>query len=380
MVKCKGTVVLTAGGTGGHVFPALAVAQALKQQGYALHWLGTSQGIEAGLVPQHEIPLSTIDIKGLRGKGFVTKLLAPLNVVRATGQALTLLRQLKPVGVLGMGGYVTGPVGLAAWMIGCPLVIHEQNAVAGLTNRLLARLSRAVLCAFPGAFSYLKRPEACSEGGQGKTRRPLILTGNPVREAIIQIPEPVDRLSNREGPVRILVVGGSLGAKAINEVVPGAIDQLFSSDGVDDLMVWHQCGQAHLAPTEQAYGDKKARFKIEPFIDNMAAAYEWADLVVCRAGALTVSEVAAAGVAALFVPFPHAVDDHQTKNAEVLVKAGAALLLPQAQLTASHLAEVLKPLLNDRMALQEMAIRGRNLAHRDATQQVAEIFLDVCGK
>lgn len=384
-------VVITAGGTGGHVFPALAVAQWLEQQGVDVHWVGTQRGIEARVVPANNIPLQVIDVAGIRGKGLSKKVFGLLGILKATVQALRCLHQLKPAGVLGLGGYVTGPVGVAAWLLRIPLVIHEQNAVAGMTNRLLANLSRRVLAAFPGAF-----PKAADQAGRPAKCR---VTGNPIRETITRIRSPAERMGHRGGPIRILIVGGSLGAQAINEVMPDALkallircrqaqtstldpasqplSQLDSAEDAFDIDVWHQCGERTLAATCDAYGDKQAQYKIEAFIDNMAAAYEWADLVICRAGALTVSEVAAAGLAAIFIPFPHAVDDHQTHNARCLVDEKAALIVPQHELTADRLVELLVPLVMDRASLMAMAQRGRAIAKQDATAVVAQQFLEV---
>ena len=350
-------VMLMAAGTGGHVFPALAVATMLRQQGIDVMWLGTGKGIEARVVPQAEIPLQVIDIAGVRGKGVSTLLLAPLRILRSTWQAFKIMRQFAPHVVLGMGGYVTGPGGVAARLAGYPLVIHEQNAIAGLTNRWLAALASRVLFAFPNAFPASPK---------------TLCTGNPLRAELLNMAVQPP-LSHGERP-RVLVVGGSLGAQVLNEVVPQALAKLESEMRPE---VWHQAGERTLAVAEQQYQQSGVAVKLLPFIEDMAAAYSWADIVICRAGALTVSEVALAGVPAIFVPLPIAVDDHQTHNAEYLASVGAARICPQSQLTPVFLAQLLRDLLSQPERLLKMSLASRSRAKTDATQEVVNQCLEV---
>lgn len=345
-------VLIMAGGTGGHVFPALATAEVLKTEGAEVQWLGSIKGIENELVPNAGYQLHRISVAGLRGKGRLSLLLAPFKLLRALWQALRVLRQVRPSVVLGMGGFASGPGGLAAWMLGIPVCIHEQNAIPGMTNKALAKRARFVMEAFPNAF--------------GKEMN-AICTGNPIRRTIIDISAPEERLSGRQGPLRLLVVGGSLGAMAINEVVPRALALVPEGERPE---VWHQAGARNLEATEATYQSVAVESRVVPFIADMNSAYEWADLVLCRAGALTVSELCAAGVAAILVPFPYAVDDHQTENARFMADAGAAVLVPQQQLTAQHLLTLLQQL-SDRGRLLTMAQRGRALARVDASEQVA---------
>ncbi|GAB7541857.1 undecaprenyldiphospho-muramoylpentapeptide beta-N-acetylglucosaminyltransferase [Cupriavidus sp. CuC1] len=344
------TLLVMAGGTGGHVFPGLAVARALREQGWRVVWLGNRTGMEATLVPKYDIPMEFIQFGGLRGKGPLTMLLLPLNLLRAFWQSLQALRRVRPDVVLGMGGYITFPAGMMASLLGRPLVLHEQNSIAGLANKVLAKVADRVLCAFPNAL-----PD--SEW-----------TGNPVRDEVAHMPAPEARYDSRTGPLRLLVVGGSLGAAALNEVVPKAL-ALLPQD--ERPLVKHQAGAKQIDALRANYQAAGVAAETLPFIDDMAAAYAQADLVICRAGAMTVSEVAAAGVAALFVPFPHAVDDHQTTNAQFLSAQDAALLVQQNELTASGLAQTLASL--SRPRLREMAHQARGLAKPDATRRVAEI-------
>jgi len=350
--------LVMAGGTGGHVFPALATARALQALGHEVLWLGSAGGMEQRLLGDTDIPLSLIHVSGLRGKGMRTLLLAPLRLLRALGEAYTLVRRLRPDCVLGMGGFVTGPGGLAARLCGVPLVIHEQNAIAGLTNRILSRFARTVLEAFPGSF------------GEGVVTR---CTGNPVRPEVAQLPPPEERLSGRSGRLRLLVVGGSLGAQVFNERVPEALAQIPESLRPE---VRHQCGEAKFEAAREAYQAQGVDASVEPFIHDMADAYRWADLVLCRSGALTVSELCVAGAASILVPFPHAVDDHQTANARYLAEAGAALLLPQPGFTAGALASLLQDLARDRARITEMAKAARTLARPDATERVVNYCLE----
>ena len=348
-------VMIMAGGTGGHVFPALAVAAELRERGAEVFWLGTRQGLEAKLVPAANIPMEWVSVSGLRGKGMVAWLLAPWRLLWAALQVLAVMLRQRPVVVLGMGGFVTGPGGIMTWLLRKPLVIHEQNAIAGLTNRLLAPLAQRVLEAFPGTF-------------RGKH---VSHTGNPVRRAIAALPAPEERFAGRSGALRLLVLGGSLGARALNEVVPAAIAQMsFRPE------VWHQAGGRNLEETLDHYRNAAVTARVEPFIDDMAAAYGWADLVVCRAGALTVAELAAAGVAAVLVPYPHAVDDHQTRNAAYLSDAGAAVVIQQRELTGDKLCELLASFA-DRSRLLVMAQTARRLARPQAAATVAELCWEV---
>jgi UDP-N-acetylglucosamine--N-acetylmuramyl-(pentapeptide) pyrophosphoryl-undecaprenol N-acetylglucosamine transferase len=342
-----------AGGTGGHVFPALALARALRERSWRVVWLGTRRGIEARLVPAEQIPIEWLSIGGLRGKGAATMLLAPFRLARALFEALRIVHRLRPSVVVGLGGFASGPGGVAAWLLRRPLLIHEQNAVAGFTNRTLARLATQVLAAFPDAFSAGVKAQ---------------VIGNPVRSEIASLPPPPVRFAARRGPIRILVIGGSQGAVKLNSVVPQALARVHR--GVE-LEVRHQSGERWLAQAQHCYQEAGVKAEVSAFIDDMAAAYAWADLVICRAGALTVSELAAAGVGALFVPFAAAVDDHQTRNAAYLVKEGAALLISEADLTAERLADALAPLCQGRGKLIAMAERARLMAKPQATAQLA---------
>ncbi|MBL0650814.1 undecaprenyldiphospho-muramoylpentapeptide beta-N-acetylglucosaminyltransferase [Aeromonas caviae] len=344
------TLLVMAGGTGGHVFPGLAVADRLKAQGWTIHWLGTADRMEAELVPAHGYPISFIDIQGVRGNGIKRLLAAPYRVIKSVLQARQVLKTIQPDVVLGMGGFASGPGGVAAWLSGIPLLLHEQNAAAGLTNKLLARIARRVLMAFPGAFAPNAR---------------TAVVGNPVRPEVVALPDP--QLRSSSNPLRLLVVGGSLGARVLNEQVPPAV----AATGVP-IEVRHQCGKGNGEAVAASYAGLGVEADVSEFIKDMADAYAWADLVVCRAGALTVSEVAAAGVAAIFVPLPHAVDDHQTRNALTLVDGGAAEFLPQSELTPAALASRLSWLAGRRETLLNMAQAARRVAIIDAAERVAD--------
>ncbi|WP_018232386.1 undecaprenyldiphospho-muramoylpentapeptide beta-N-acetylglucosaminyltransferase [Thioalkalivibrio thiocyanodenitrificans] len=350
-------ILVMAGGTGGHVFPGLAVAEHLRGGGEEVQWLGTARGLEARVVPAAGMVLHTLPMVGLRGKGLVNWLLAPWRLGIALWAALLLMMRVKPRLVLGMGGFASGPGGLVASALNIPLVIHEQNAVAGLTNRWLARVADRVLEAFPGTF-----PEKVG----------ALHTGNPVRGEIAGLPLPDQRFQGRRGPLRLLVLGGSLGALALNETVPAALARLPVEARP---LVRHQTGERTLEQATQAYGNAGVRAEITAFIEDMGAAYAWADLVVCRAGALTVAELAAAGVGAILVPYPHAVDDHQTVNARFLTRADAAVLIPPAELDAQRLAAELSRM--DRTRALAMAQAARSLATPDATRVVAGHCLDL---
>jgi len=350
-----------AGGTGGHVFPALAVADVLRSKGHTVTWIGTRQGLEARVVPAAGFPMEWIDVGGVRGKGLGALLKAPFMLSRALTQSLSILRRLKPAAALGMGGFASGPGGLAARLAGCPLVLHEQNAVPGFTNRVLSRLTGNVLEGFPGAFA---------------PGRHAVHVGNPVRDAIAALPPPEERFAKRKGPLRLLVIGGSQGAKVLNQNLPSAIAQL---DAKRRPEVVHQTGTRDAEKVSARYQEMGVEARVAPFIDDMAAAYGWADLAVCRSGALTIAELAAAGLGALLVPFAAAVDDHQTKNAAFLVDEDAARLLPQAEATPAALASQLEELLGDRTLLLEMARHARAAARTDAAVQVAERCLQAGG-
>ena len=350
--------MMMAAGTGGHVFPALAVAKELQQQGCQVSWLATPTGMENRLLKNHDIPIYQIDIQGVRGNGLVRKVLAPFKILKATLSAMRYMKQLKVDAVAGFGGYVAGPGGLAARALGIPVIIHEQNAIAGFTNTQLSRIAKTVCQAFPNTFA-----------AQDK----IVTTGNPVRKEITEILNPSWRYQEREKaglPLRVLIVGGSLGAQALNERVPEALKQLNVP-----LSVYHQCGQNHADTTQARYADAPEQLQVEvrPFIENMAQAYSDADLIICRAGALTVTEIETAGVAAVFVPLPSAVDDHQTANAKFLANIGAAKICPQASMTPESLKELLLPLMN-RQLLSEMAVKARQQAQPDATQHVVRLI------
>ena len=341
-------LLVMAGGTGGHVFPGIAVATYLQQQGWTIHWIGTADRMEADLVPQHGFDISFIDISGVRGNGFKRLCAAPFRILKSVLQARKVMQYFKPDVVLGMGGFASGPGGVAAWLQGIPVVLHEQNAAAGLTNRLLAKIAKRVLMAFPGAFAH----------GQ--------LVGNPVREDVLALHEQVRMQKDK---LTVLVVGGSLGAKILNDTLPAALALLPQ----EHICVRHQVGKNNAAKVISAYqaAGVTAEIEVTDFIDDMAQAYGQADVVVCRAGALTVSEVAVAGLPAIFIPLPHAVDDHQTKNAQSLVQAGGAVLIPQRQLNAVDLAKLLQQWIDDEAHLVTMSNAAKSAAILDATEQVA---------
>lgn len=347
MKKNKKLFVM-AGGTGGHVFPGLAVAKQLQGRGWDIRWLGTADRMEAELVPKHGIEIDFIRVKGIRGQGITRLLKAPFQIVSAVLQARKHFKQWQPDAVLGMGGYVSGPGGIAAWLMGIPVVLHEQNAVAGLTNQWLSKIARKVFQAFPGAF-----PDAQ-------------VVGNPVRQDVASLASPQERMSDRTGPVRILVMGGSQGARILNQTLPEALAMLG-----DDFEVFHQAGKGNAAEVEKRYQEcgVKAQITVAEFIDDVAQAYAWADLIVCRSGALTVSEVSSAGVAAIFIPFMHK-DRQQALNADHLVESGAALMIEQPDLTADKLAEQIQAL--DRSVLLDMAKKAKSAAQENADIIVAD--------
>lgn len=390
-------ILIMAGGTGGHIFPALAVADVLQKKGLNIEWLGTKKGLESRLVPEHHYPINYIDIGGLRGKGIKTLLLMPFKLLHAMMQTLAVYKRVKPDVVLGMGGFVTGPGGVVAWMLGKPLVLHEQNAIAGMTNKILFRLSKKVFSAFPNAFKQQKK---------------LSVIGNPVRKEIVQLIEPEQYYKQRwfkperhknnkkeTAELNILVVGGSLGAFALNERVPQALEFIMQSgslyaEGFDfeRINVRHQCGEKNLKSTEENYrnlikqavsditngiAENRINIEVMSFISDMADSYQWADLVICRSGALTVSEITAAGVASLLVPFPYAVDDHQTANADYLANEGAAFLIQQNKLDKETLAALIMNL--NKRKIVDMAIKARSLSIDDAADVVANECLKLSG-
>jgi UDP-N-acetylglucosamine--N-acetylmuramyl-(pentapeptide) pyrophosphoryl-undecaprenol N-acetylglucosamine transferase len=354
-------VLILAGGTGGHVLPALAVARQLAAQQVRLSWLGTRRGLEARLVPAARLPIAMewIAIRGLRRKGLLGWLLAPITVSLAMFQTWRVLRRQRPDVVLTFGGFVAGPGGLVAWLTRTPLVVHEQNAIPGFTNRLLAPLADHVLSGFPGAFGELSAARH---------------VGNPVRTEIAALPAPEGRYTGRHGRLRLLVVGGSQGAAVFNEVVPAAMAALSAGQRPE---LWHQCGRGNQARVEAAYRLGLAAARVTEFIDDMAQAYTWADLVLCRAGAMTLAEVAAAGAAAILVPYPHAVDDHQTANAKFLSTRGAAMLVPQGEFHPGWLRELLAEIGENRAPLRKMAFAARSCAMPDAAEVVAGVCLEV---
>lgn len=348
------TILVMAGGTGGHVFPGLAVADYLHERGWRVVWMGNPEGMEAKLVPMRGYEMAWVRFAALRGKGLLRKLLLPLNLLHAFGQALRELVRVKPNVVLGMGGYVTFPGGMMAALSGRRLVVHEQNSVAGLANRVLAGVADRILSGFPGVL------------------RQCEWAGNPVRAEIAALPLPAQRYAGRSGPLDVLVVGGSLGARALNDAVPRALALL---QPAERPRVTHQSGAKQIDDLRAAYAAAGVEAQLLPFIDDMAARYAVADLVVCRAGALTIAELAAAGVASVLVPFPQAVDDHQTGNARFLSEAGAAILLPQRELTPEKLAALLRELTREKLAA--MAEKARALAKPEATRAVAEACMEV---
>ncbi len=355
-------LLVMAGGTGGHVFPALAVAKALSDKGWQVRWLGTADRMEARLVPQHGFDIEFIDIKGVRGNGIIRKLAAPFKILRSIMQAKSFINDYEPNVILGMGGFASGPGGVAAKLSGIPLVLHEQNAIPGMTNKLLSKIANKVLCAFPDTFLPAVNAE---------------VVGNPIRQELVELGQEL--VFAEDEALKVLVVGGSLGAKVFNDVMPEVVAHLSLQHSVT---VWHQVGKGNEAKVKALYQDKgqAASVNVAEFIDDMEAAYRWADVVVCRSGALTVSELAAVGRGSILVPYPHAVDDHQTKNASVLVEAGAAFLLPQTILNADNLAEKLNLFAENRHVVSQMAHQARSVAVLDATQRVASICAELARK
>jgi len=353
-------ILIMAGGTGGHVFPGLTLAHYFRDQGVEVHWLGTERGLESRLVPEANIPLHFITISGLRGKGLATLMGGPFRIATAIKQSMRVMNEIKPDVVIGMGGFVSGPGGIASWLSHRPLVIHEQNAQAGLTNKILARFSKRVLEGFPNSFT-----------SQSK----VMAVGNPVRTEIVNLPPPHIRLNPIRSPLRLLVIGGSLGAQALNDVVPRAMQQLNADDRP---LILHQTGDKHIEAAKKMYESRGVTATLQPFIKDMANAYAWADVVLCRAGALTVAELCAVGLGAIFVPFPYAVDDHQTANAQFMVKHEAALCIQQSELTESRLASIVKELAKSpekRLAMAQAAYQLRKVS---VVERIYEICQEIC--
>jgi len=353
------TLLVMAGGTGGHIFPGIAVAEHLETNGWKIHWLGTEKRMEAEIVPAHGFEISFINIAGLRNKNWQAWLKTPFKLMQSVMQSIQIIRKVNPDVVLGMGGYASAPGGVAAWLLRKPLVLHEQNAVAGMSNRYLANIASKVLSAFPGAFN---------------TRLKAKVVGNPLRKEILAIDQvvPVDPASSK----KVLVVGGSLGAKVLNDTVPQAMKQI----KLQNITVWHQTGKGHkqsVIENYQQYDVPEESVKVTEFIDDMAAAYQWADVVICRAGALTVSELAMAAKPAIFIPLPHAVDDHQTKNAMYLVAKNAAKLIAQKEFNGTSLAQMLNSLFISDAVVQSMAKAAQDAAHADATLSVAQTCIEL---
>ncbi len=344
-------ILIMAGGTGGHIFPALVVARALTQNGIEVEWLGTSGLLEQEIVSP-EFKLHPLQMRGLRRKSVLQKLCIPWHLLCSILRSMRIIYRFKPNVIIGMGGYVAAPGGIAAWLMRVPLIIHEQNSIAGFTNRSLAKIACTVLQAFPKTFP--QKPNV-------KT------TGNPVRQELLQVPQPRERFGGRMGPLRILILGGSQGAKAINETV---LSMLQGYEHLEQLEIQHQTGRNHFASVNAAYRHLTVVAKVYPFIDDVLSAYCWADLVICRAGALTVTEIAAVGVASIFVPYPYAVDNHQLHNSRFLEQVGAAVIVPQQQFTPEKLTHLLQELLNNRDRLVAMAECAREMVRPNATEQV----------
>jgi UDP-N-acetylglucosamine--N-acetylmuramyl-(pentapeptide) pyrophosphoryl-undecaprenol N-acetylglucosamine transferase len=350
-------VLIMAGGTGGHVFPALAVAKVLRDRGVPVVWLGVPASMESRLVPANGFPIEWLRVKGIRGKGLGAWLLAPMHILSAVWQAMAVLRKVRPRAVLGAGGYVSGPGGIAAWLMRVPLLIHEQNAIPGLTNRWLAKLAGQVMQAFPGSFAPAVHART---------------VGNPVRADIAAIAEPAVRFAGRSGRARLLVFGGSLGAQRLNAMVPQALSKI---DPERRPQVRHQAGERGIDAARVAYQEARVDADVTAFIDDMAAAYAWADVAVCRAGAMTIAELQAVGLGALLVPFPSATDDHQTKNADAMVRVGAGRVLQERDLTPDSLSACIVDLTADRARMLAMAEAARRSRVIDAAAQVADLCM-----
>ena len=352
-------ILIIAGGTGGHIYPALAIAECLGKRGVALYWLGTRAGLESNIIPRQGITLLAINVKGIRGHGVLRWLIAPFTMIFAIVHMLFILSAKRPALVLGTGGFTSAPGGIAAWLMRIPLCLHEQNTIAGLTNRLLARFAKVVMTAFPNTL----------------TSNNVRVIGNPVRKAITGITPPAERWRKRHDErLHILVVGGSLGARFLNRLIPETLALL--GDEIA-YRVTHQAGQHNFKTTQRDYAERSVAVDLHAYIEDMAAAYMAADLIICRAGATTVAEVAAAGVAAIFVPYPYAADDHQTANARYLSEAGAALVLQESELDATRLATVLREFAADHSRLLTMATIARSLSKPDAAERAADLCMEV---
>ena len=353
-------VMILAGGTGGHVFPALAVANELRDRGVPIIWVGTQKGIEAKVVPAEGFSLVTMSVQGLRRKGITQYFRAPLIILRALYESFHIVLKYKPCALLGMGGFVSGPCALIGVLFRKPLIIHEQNAIVGLTNRILSPLSRIMFTGFP--IEYKKQK--------------IEYTGNPVRKNLMGIASPIERLKNREGSKRVLIIGGSQGSASLNKVMPSTIQKLPKHLAIE---VRHQCGVVGYEQTVNAYKQVNVVSQIDTFIDNVDEAYKWADLIVCRSGAITLAEIASVGLASILVPYPHAVDDHQTANAHSYVSAGASCLIAEDDLTPEKLANVMRSILEDDQKVLSMACAAKQLSQGDASKRVAEECMQACG-
>ncbi len=359
MKKTQHPILIFAGGTGGHVFPALAVAKKIEQQKVPIVWIGTKKGIESKVVDKEGLRIKWILVSGLRGKGFSAYLIAPVKLTLAALQVIWFLLRYRPCAVLGMGGFVSGPGGLIASLLRRPVIIHEQNAIAGLTNRILAPFAKTILTGFPSTFA----------------RKNTEFVGNPVREEITQIHREFEIAEPADRPIRILIIGGSLGAQIFNKVVPAAVAQLPNNDRPE---LWHQSGEHKLDYAQKQYSDHKVVARVEEFIESMHEAYGWADLVICRAGAITVAELAIAGVGAILIPYPYAVDDHQTVNGGALEHANAAILIQEHELTETKLANLIQDLLTHRSKLKEFSKAAQKIAKPNAADDVAKVCLRAC--
>ena len=354
-------VLIMAGGTGGHVYPALAVAEYMRDQGVTPFWLGTRAGLEARVVPQNNIKLFTIYISGLRGKKLSRWVIAPFTIIIALIQSIRIILNIKPSAVIGMGGFVSGPGGIAAWLLRIPLYIHEQNSIAGLTNRILSPFAKTIMQGFPGALNGEK----------------VITTGNPVRKDILESSILADQKLNYSGKrlLRLLVLGGSLGAKALNELLPEIMASLSDEVSVE---LWHQTGRDHFDTTTAKYKEYKINeYNVVPYIENMAEAYSWADIVLSRAGALTISEISVMGIASILVPYPYAADDHQTTNARYLCDKGGAVIIPQSELNEVKIIDLLTRFNNERNLLVDMASSVRRLSFPNATRDIGNICMGI---
>lgn len=361
------SALIMAGGTGGHVFPGLAIATALRERNWDVSWVGTSRGLEARVVPDNGIRLHTLKTLGLRGKGLWSTIKGVLSLVLSCLQALCLLITNRPSVVIGFGGYAAGPAGIVAWLLGVPVVIHEQNAVAGTTNRLLSRVAKRVLAGFEGAFA---------------SRPSVLVTGNPVRSALAVLPSKAyaDAVFSNVKPLKLAILGGSQGALALNKGVPMALSTL-SGDALRCIAVRHQCGLNHRDVTESAWSALSlADIEITPFVDDMAELYQWADIAICRAGALTVCELAATGTPSVLVPLPNAIDNHQLKNAEALRDAGGAVIIEQSNLDSGALETFLNETLSQSQRLADMSSAAKRWSKPDATERVVAVIEEVvCG-